>query len=221
MNRKKCIFTFCALVLLTALSFGRNRVWDSDLSLCRDTLAKSPEKARVNNNCGLAYESAGRDDLAVSAYLRTVDLNPDYSAAHSNLGLQYARSGQLERAREEFRTALRQMPAYAVKKYRFGRTFDSDEAVARAADAFARFNLALRFRDQGLNEKAIEQFRLALLAVPDYADVHLNLGIAYGEQGRIDDAVRHLEAASAGRPDDAVIRHNLETAYRIKTRSRR
>lgn len=207
-----------SLIVLAGVTLARNAIWETELSVCADSYEKSPSKPRVNHNCGLAYEGRGRDDLAFQAYRRVIRFDAGYTKAHNNLGLLFIRAGLLERAKDCFRTVLRQKPEYAVHHYRMNTAPHTEEEIVRAADAFARFTLALQYRDRGLPGKAIDEFRQALLAQPDYPDAHLNLGIAYGEQGRIDEAIHHLEAACASWPGDSLIHHNLATAYRIKGR---
>ena len=73
------------LIVLTATTLQRNTVYASEIALWQDTADKSPGKARVWNNLGYAYQSAGRTDDAVHAYCMAIKLNPDHVKAHNNL----------------------------------------------------------------------------------------------------------------------------------------
>lgn len=71
--------------ILGAATVTRNRVYATEISLWEDTARKSPEKARVHNNLGYAYQLAGRYPDARRAYLRALALDPGHARARSNL----------------------------------------------------------------------------------------------------------------------------------------
>ena len=61
--------------VILVLVFGiatlrRNQIWGSEIRLWQDTLAKSPQKARVYNNLGLALTHAGRLPEAIDVLSR-------------------------------------------------------------------------------------------------------------------------------------------------------
>ena len=74
-----------ALLLLGALTFMRNEVWRTHVSLWSDALAKSPRKPRVYVNLGQALHLAGRVDEAISRYCQALALNPRHVQARVNL----------------------------------------------------------------------------------------------------------------------------------------
>jgi tetratricopeptide (TPR) repeat protein len=71
--------------LLGATAIQRNGLYRSEVALWQDTALHSPHKARVFNNLGYAYESAGRPDEARAAYRRALDLEPLHLKAANNL----------------------------------------------------------------------------------------------------------------------------------------
>ena len=73
-----------ALVLAT-LTFLRNEVWQTHVSLWSDALAKSPQKARVHGNLGMALELAGRDDEAITQYCQALAIDPGNAQVRANL----------------------------------------------------------------------------------------------------------------------------------------
>ena len=77
--------TGALLVVLMVATQQRNTVYHSEIALWQDTAGKSPNKARVWNNLGYAYQAAGRTDDAVAAYCMAIKLNPDHVKAHNNL----------------------------------------------------------------------------------------------------------------------------------------
>jgi hypothetical protein len=74
-----------ALLLLGTLTFMRNEVWRTHVSLWSDALAKSPHKPRVYVNLGQALFLAGRVDEAISRYCQALALDPGYVQARVNL----------------------------------------------------------------------------------------------------------------------------------------
>ena len=81
---------------LVALTFARNLVWLSPLTLWRDAADKSPDKARVHINLGAAYHRADLLDEAVEEYCRALELTPDDQIAHDNLELALTSLGKFD-----------------------------------------------------------------------------------------------------------------------------
>ncbi len=73
------------VVGLAALTFLRNEVWLTPVSLWTDAVVKSPGKARVHANLGLALTSAGRSAEAIKHYCRALALDPNDRQARTNL----------------------------------------------------------------------------------------------------------------------------------------
>ncbi len=73
------------LLVMAAFTSGRNADYHSEAALWEDTARKSPYKARVFNNLGVAYELSGQTDEAQAAYSRAVRLDPAYGVASGNL----------------------------------------------------------------------------------------------------------------------------------------
>jgi len=65
-----------------ALDRGENERAIADLELAA---ARVPEASEVQNHLGLAYAAAGRDDDALEAFRRAVDLDCENEAALANL----------------------------------------------------------------------------------------------------------------------------------------
>jgi tetratricopeptide (TPR) repeat protein len=73
------------LLVLASLTVLRNQDYRSEVALWEATVRHSPDKARVLNNLGYAYQLAGRTDEARSAYVRTLQLDAHYYQARYNL----------------------------------------------------------------------------------------------------------------------------------------
>jgi hypothetical protein len=72
-------------ILLASLTIARNQVYQSEISLWEDTVAKSPGKARAHNNLGYAYMQAGRKNEAEREFRAALGIDPEYYKARNNL----------------------------------------------------------------------------------------------------------------------------------------
>jgi hypothetical protein len=73
--------------ILVALTFARNVVWLSPVTLWLDAADKSPNKARAHANLGAEYHKADRLNDALVEHCRALELAPDDPVANDNLDL--------------------------------------------------------------------------------------------------------------------------------------
>jgi tetratricopeptide (TPR) repeat protein len=154
-------------------TFERNRVWASEVSLYRDSAAKSPGKARPQNNLGAALSRQGKYDEAIRQYRMALKIKPDYADAHYNLGFALAKTDNLDEGIYHFREAIRIEP----KRVKYLN------------------NLGVALSVKGDYGEAIGYFQKALKINPSDADVHNNIGALLKNQGDLDAAMRHFTAA--------------------------
>lgn len=83
-------------VALVGLTAARNLVWQSPVSLWLDAAEKSPRKARVLMNYGVALHSVGAFDAAARLYCRALVLDPTRTLAADNLELALGELGKLD-----------------------------------------------------------------------------------------------------------------------------
>lgn len=75
------------------------------------------------------------------------------------------------------------------------------------------FNLALAYKESGLNDKAIEHFLKASIQAPGDLEAYNNLASAYREKGLIDEAIKYYRIALRVNPEFARAHYNLGAAY--------
>jgi hypothetical protein len=75
------------IAVLAALTVLRNEVWRTPLSLWQDALAKSPGKARVHTNVGMAWQTNGDYRKAIEHYCRALELDARNQRARANLDI--------------------------------------------------------------------------------------------------------------------------------------
>ena len=88
----------CAIVMTFAVwTHERNFVWGDDVSLWRDCVEKSPDKARPRTNLGNALRRRGRFEEAIHHYEKALEIAPGHEKAR--LGMSFARGAMEKSAR--------------------------------------------------------------------------------------------------------------------------
>jgi tetratricopeptide (TPR) repeat protein len=160
---------------------------------------------------------------------------PAFADAFNLLGISLAMVDRAHDAVTAFDQALRVNPRYveaylnrAVVLNQVGREGDAQASMARAAElgaadesgypaivanklANAHASLGDDYRAAGALERAIEQYRLALVLRPGFVDIRLALGRALFEAGRHSEAIAVLDEVLQVRPSwlDAMLLRGL------------
>jgi tetratricopeptide (TPR) repeat protein len=74
-------------------------------------------------------------------------------------------------------------------------------------------NLGSAYSAKGWEDKAVEQYQMALRLNPSYVNALNNLGVSYLEFGRVEEGIQLFHAALVLRPDLAETHNNLGLAY--------
>jgi len=213
------------VLLLSSATYQRNLVWQDEITLWQDVVAKAPQKARGHNNLGIAYKDKKMLEPALQEYETAITLKPDYAKAHNNLGVVYKGLGRLEAAIAAYQQAFALKPDYAEAYYNLGIAYRDLGRPEAAIEAYqqalalkpdlveAHSNLGVAYRDLGRPEAAIEAYQQALALKPDLAEAHNNLGIAYRDLSRPEAAIEAYQQALALKPDNAEAHNNLGTIY--------
>ncbi len=179
-------------VALAILTYRRNEVWATELSLWSDSVEKSPLKGRPHNNFGQALGKAHREREALPHLLTAVRLNPTDSRALNNLGRTYFALGRHVEAAEAYWKALYVDPSYPEPYFNLGR---------------------LHMGDPSRLEEAAGMFAKAIELRPTYAEAYGNLAAVWNDLGRPEDAVRLLVAAQAIVSQRPVAQYQLGRGY--------
>jgi protein O-mannosyl-transferase len=205
-----------AVLLLCGMTYARNRVWGTEVSLWEDVVRKSPAKARGYNSLGFALRKEGRVGEAVERYRKAIQLEPDYALAHNNLGFAYYMLRRNDEAIAQYELALRSMPDFAEahnglgivygEQGNFQRAMEENRIALRLKPDFAQVytNLGNLYWKQGLIDNAFVQYRMAIRIRPDLAEPYNNLGVLYANMGLLDQALPYFDAAvrmNPGNPD--------------------
>ena len=177
-------------------AYERNKVWETDILLWKDTVKKSPDKLRPHYNLGCAYKEKGLINEAKQEYLRCealYDSLPNIrnkneldsvSEACNNLGNIYVQEEQYYKAIKTFTKALKI-------------NYHNVEAHNNLGIAYVLTN-ALR--------NAEEEFRLALSIEPTYTRAYCGIGAVYEKRGLQEEAISAYTTAVNSEPENAAAR---------------
>lgn len=164
---------FCCLTFLSVIgSYQRNLVWKNEISLWRDVVTKSPNKARSYNNLGTALIDADRPDEAVPVLERAISLKPENPEAYYNLGNIYLIYRQ---------------------NYNIAISFFTKTIMLEPGFVDAYINLAGAYNRIGRYDEAVRLLERVKRKIAGRVGGHFNLAVAYVGLGDIDAAMRELE----------------------------
>jgi tetratricopeptide (TPR) repeat protein len=114
-----------ATVGLTTITHRRNQVWVSDLSLWKDAVQKSPNKARPHNNYGRALYMLGMSmtEAAKKEFEVANKISPEWEVPWHNLALAYFAEGDYQRAVEFDLESIKRKANYKPSLYQLGRSY--------------------------------------------------------------------------------------------------
>ena len=180
------------LGLASLWTYQRNVVWSDPVRLWSDTATKSPGKARVHANLGVALAADGRREEAKASLERAVELDPTRVTARVALAnLAIDAGGDLERAERLLEGVVRDEPAHAP----------------------ALVGLGVIELRRGALESSAQWFREALSHEETHREALYNLGVAYFRQGDFGGAATVLERGANAWPADATMLALLGAAW--------
>jgi tetratricopeptide (TPR) repeat protein len=150
---------------------------------------------KVYFELGYAFEKTGKQDSAIAAYTKCLELKPDYSLAHKQLG-------GISYSKEDYPTALEQ-----YKKY----------------EQFAKDSIRdyLFWYRKGFMLNATKDYTAAVAALQnsmkyktDYINTYLELGFAHSRLKSGDEAFRYYEQAQKIDPKSHIPLNGIAEVYR-------
>lgn len=112
MGRLSIVLPAAILVCLGILTWQQIPKFRDQQTLWRDTISKNPSCWLALSHLGkIAYEQ-GRNDVAISYYIRAIKIDSNHAELHSNLGVALFKKGRFKEAFAELYTAVRIQPDY-------------------------------------------------------------------------------------------------------------
>jgi len=179
----------CVVVVTCSVwTYERNRVWNDRVTLWKDCVNKSPNKARPHYNLGNARLYQGKKAEAITHYATALRLKPNHTKAHINIGNALSELGQFAEAVPHYYKALLEEPDTSLVHY----------------------NLALVLASLGRTSEAIEHYKEALRLMPNHSRTHYNLGRALAKQGKLSEAISHISKAVQLDPENTNAQNDLK-----------
>ena len=199
--------------VLAVVAWQRNAVWESELALWSDAVAKAPGKARPRLGLGTALARRGDLPGAIAQLRAGLELAPlDATglrvALLHDLGTALLSAGRTEEAIAPLREAVRLDPAeqdppqsLALALWTVGDAEGAEEAARAAlarnpASAGGARVLGEVLASRGDRAGAVPLLEQAVRAQPGDATVRFNLGVAYASLGRIAEACASFRAVT-------------------------
>lgn len=137
------------------------------------------------------YDEIGKNDRAIEAARKIVEINPKSDLAIYNLGIMYFKLQRQDEAIAEFRRCLEVNPNYSSAWYNIGYSFASQKKHADSVAAFRKF-VELNPNDQS---------------------GWLNIGIGYMMLKDFENALPAMQQAVNLNPNNAAAQYNLAIVY--------
>ncbi len=80
--------------LYSLVSYERNKVWQTEVSLWQDVIRQSPHKPQGYGALGKAYWRKGKNDLAFQYYMESLRINPRFHKVMNDIALYYFSYGK-------------------------------------------------------------------------------------------------------------------------------
>lgn len=159
MNRLLVLGVAVWCVVLAALTYKRNAVWQSGRTLWSDAVKKSPDKDRPWLNLGSAYVSSGEYGNAVKCFQKAVELSPDWGKAYEGLAWSLLQLGRFHDVGETSLKGISVDPANSFLYNLLGVAYAKLERTDDAKQAFSTA-IALRpgYMEAMVNKDRIESF---------------------------------------------------------------
>src|SRR3989339_69162 len=159
---RNAIAILCILTIVySKLTYQRNIVWGSELSLWEDIAKKSPKKWRVHYNLGSEYSILQKNEMALLSFNESLRLNPVNADSYNNRGNIYARTGMYEQALRNYNKAI-----------------ELDSKNAKAYN-----NRGSIYRLEGQLDKALSDYNKAVELDENYSFAYFNRSMLFSIKG--------------------------------------
>lgn len=157
-------------------------------------LAHEPENYLSLFHLGNLHKNSGEFEEAIQNYISAIRINENFIEANNNLAVLYKETGSYDKGIATLTDALKVNPKHPETHNNLGTIY----LISNPS-------------------KAIEHFKLATQAAPNYADAYCNLGLALGAIGDQKEAILALNKAIEINPNIGSMHYNLSQLQSYKT----
>ncbi len=144
--------TIFFIIFFSALTIQRNLLWADPVLIWKDTISKSPHKARPYLNLAWSYAHKGDFSSALKVYLEALAIKPVETETYINIATIYQRQKMPERAFSYINKAIEKDPQFYLSYFKRGSLLASS---GRYFEAIADFSKVLE-----LNSDYWESYRM-------------------------------------------------------------
>ena len=222
-HRKELLWTFSLIVLsvLAVCAHIQQRYWKNSTTLCQRATEVTKDNDKANFLLALALFEQGRFAEAIQPGTEVIRIRPDFVKALNLLGAAPWKTGKADEAIDYYEKAIEIDVHSASTHANLGLAL---AAKGKFDEAFEHYIIALETIDEplirrdfgdlllklGRFEEAVVEYRKALSAMPDNADVLNKIGYALAHMGQFDEAIEHFNQAVQIDPNHQDARRNLE-----------
>lgn len=152
----------------------------------RKVLSHQPNYADVLNLLGVIQHIEGRFDSAIEYFQKALKINPHYTEAILNLAVLYNDLGKYKEAKKLYA----QLHSSQTTKHK------AIEPVLKGKLSNLHADIGDIYRNLGLYDHAIDEYKKALELNSKYVDIKTKLGIAYRENQQLAKSVAELSEAA-------------------------
>jgi tetratricopeptide (TPR) repeat protein len=175
-----------------AMAYKKAGQYDQAEAVLRGLAEQSPADAsNYYSDIIKMYDEAGRNENAIEAAKKVIELNPKSEMAVYNLAIMFQKLKRYEEAIATFQQALTIKPDYDVAYYNIGSCYLNLKKYKESVEAFKNY----------------------VALVPDNADAWLQIGVCYMQLKDFDSALDPLKKCVDLRPDYGVGLFNLAVVY--------
>jgi|GEM_PF-1211354 len=179
-ERQFLICVSCIILVLGALTWKRNLLWNDQLAFYEDNIAKRPPDKRMLLTLSKLYIDHDRVDEAEKILQDLIEKDPSYIKQYVNLSYIYIKSGELDKA------------AAVIKK-----SFDLNKGEVTNE---LLINLGTIYQQKGQPERAVELYEIVLEKSPRSPTGLANMGLALDQLGQHQKGEGYLRQALRENP---------------------
>lgn len=203
------------VIVFSFMTFKRNEVWKTEISLCKDVVSKSPNKLRPNQNMGSAYTKKGYYDEALVYLNKSLSIDPEDVKSYTNRGAVYYHKREFNLALNDLNKSIEIDPDYFGSYVNRGLVY---QELGKHQLAFNDFTKALQLKPNlrlgyvsrgnllnltGHYDHAIQDFNQAISISPHYDDSYNGRGVTYFKLNKHDEALADFNMAIAINPNSS------------------
>jgi tetratricopeptide (TPR) repeat protein len=167
---KYCSYGLSVLIIvLGILTYQRNRVWESDYTLWKDSIQRNPENPRAMVNYGFALVKKDLYNEAIRYYTRALEKDNSLTKAYFNRGIAYFDKRQYEKSIQDMTSVLEDERMVDAIPYFFRGTAYAhlrmpDQALADLSRSIElNPNVSESFKNRGLVYEMRQEYERALV----------------------------------------------------------